>query len=118
MGKTLPRSLAARLAALTGLEDVRNGALKNTDRDRAAGLLAGIPLTVSRLSSMEKAMAMSGGIDLKEVDPRTMESRLVKGLFFAGEILDLTGPCGGYNIQFAIASGRLAGENHTLEKQG
>ena len=113
LGKTLPRSLAARLAALAGLEEVRNGALKNTDRDRAAGLLAGIPLTVSRLSSMEKAMAMSGGIDLKEVDPRTMKSRLVKGLFFAGEVLDLTGPCGGYNIQFAVASGRLAGENHT-----
>lgn len=119
LAKTLPRSLAARLAALAGLEDVRDGALKNADRDRAAGLLAGIPLTVSRLSSMEKAMAMSGGVDLKEVDPKTMESRLVKGLFFAGEVLDLTGPCGGYNIQFAIASGRLAGENHTaLEKQG
>ena len=118
-GRTLPRSLAARLAALAGLEDVRNGALRNTDRDRAAGLLAEIPLRVSRLSSMEKAMAMSGGVDLKEVDPKTMESRLVKGLFFAGEVLDLTGPCGGYNIQFAIASGRLAGKNHTtLEKQG
>ena len=118
-GKTLPRSLSARLAALAGLEDVRNGALKNADRDRAAGLLSGIPLTVSRLSSMEKAMAMSGGVDLKEVDPKTMGSRLVKGLFFAGEVLDLTGPCGGYNIQFAIASGRLAGEDHaTAEKQG
>ena len=121
-GKTLPRSLSARLAALAGLEAIRNGALKNTDRDRAAGLFAGIPLSVSRLSSMEKAMAMSGGVALSEVDPKTMESRLVKGLFFAGEVLDLTGPCGGYNIQFAIASGRLAGMVHTgihsLEKQG
>ena len=118
-GKTMPRSLAARITALAGLEEIRNGALKNADRDRAAGILAGIPLTVSRLSSMEKAMAMSGGVDLKEVDPKTMESRLVRGLFFAGEVLDLTGPCGGYNIQFAIASGRLAGEDHTaIEKQG
>lgn len=121
-GRTMPRSLAARLAALAGLEDRRNRELKNADRDRAASLFAGIPLTVSRLSPMEKAMAMSGGVVLTEVNPKTMESRLVKGLFFAGEVLDLTGPCGGYNIQFAIASGRLAGENHTgtlpLEKQG
>ena len=61
------------------------------------------------IMAMEKAMAMRGGVSLKEVNPETFESRLVKGLFFAGEMLDLTGPCGGYNIQFAFSSGRLAG---------
>ena len=58
---------------------------------------------------MDEAMAMDGGVLLKEVDPRTMESRLVKGVHFAGEILDLTGPTGGFNIQFALSGGRLAG---------
>ena len=56
-------------------------------------------------------MAMSGGVSLKEVDPATFESRLVNGLYFAGEVLDLTGPCGGFNIQFAFASGYLAGNS-------
>ena len=54
-------------------------------------------------------MAMSGGVSLKEVAPGTMQSKIVRGLYFAGEVLDLTGPCGGFNIQFAVASGRLAG---------
>ena len=58
---------------------------------------------------MNKAMAMSGGVSLKEVNPKTMESRLVSGLYFAGEILDLAGPCGGYFIQFSFSSGYLAG---------
>ena len=55
------------------------------------------------------AMAMRGGVSLKEICPDTMESRLIKGLYFAGELVDLVGPCGGYNIQFAFSSGRLAG---------
>ena len=60
---------------------------------------------------MKRAMAMKGGIKLNEIDPRTMQSRLVSGLYFAGEIMDLTGPCGGYNIQWALSSGRFAGMN-------
>jgi len=112
-GAVMPRSLAARLTSLAGLDGLRNRELKNADRDRAASLFSEIPLRVTRLSSMDRAMAMSGGVALSEVDPKTMESKLVKGLFFAGEVLDLTGPCGGFNVQFAIASGRLAGKNHT-----
>ena len=52
---------------------------------------------------------MRGGISLKEVNPADLSSRLVKGLYFAGEILDLDGPCGGYNMQWAFSSGFLAG---------
>ena len=70
-----------------------------------------MPLTIEKLCPAEKAMAMSGGVSLKEIDPATMGSRLVTGLFFAGEIMDLTGPCGGFNIQFALASGFLAGSS-------
>ena len=88
---------------------MKNGELNNNLLEQFAKYLGGIPLHIHALAPMEKAMAMSGGVSLKEVDPRTMESRIVPGLYFAGEILDLAGPCGGYNIQFAIASGRLAG---------
>lgn len=109
LGAFLPHSVAGAVAEAAGLAETKNHALRNADRDRLASLLAAMPLTVAKLCPMEKAMAMSGGVSLKEVDPRTMESRIVQGLFFAGEILDLTGPCGGFNIQFALASGLLAG---------
>jgi len=56
-------------------------------------------------------MVTAGGVALKHIDPDSLESRLISGLFFAGEILDLTGPCGGYNITWALASGMLAGSN-------
>ena len=52
-----------------------------------------------------------GGVDLSEVNMKTMESRLVAGLYFAGELLDIDGPCGGYNIQWALSSGVLCAGN-------
>jgi hypothetical protein len=59
-------------------------------------------------------MVTRGGVSLDEVDPRTLQSRLVTGLFFAGELLDVDGPCGGFNLQWAFSSGRLAGASATL----
>ena len=54
-------------------------------------------------------MVTRGGVALARVNPQTLESRLMPGLFFAGEVLDLDGPCGGYNLQWAFSSGMLAG---------
>ena len=56
------------------------------------------------------AMITRGGINLKEIEPKTMQSRLVKGLYFCGEVMNLDGPCGGYNLQWSFASGALAGK--------
>ncbi len=50
-----------------------------------------------------------GGISLKEIDPDTLQSRRISGLFFCGEVVDLDGPCGGFNLQWSFASGHLAG---------
>ncbi|MNN90472.1 hypothetical protein D3C81_2084250 [compost metagenome] len=55
------------------------------------------------------AMITRGGISLKEIDPDTLQSRRVDGLYFCGEVVDLDGPCGGYNLQWSFASGYLAG---------
>ena len=55
-------------------------------------------------------LATGGGIDLKEVNPKTMESRICEGLFFAGEVLDVDGDTGGYNLQFAFSSAKLAAD--------
>ena len=106
----LPRSLAENIARLAQCEEMTGCRLTAEAEKNLISLLCdGIPLTVEKTGPMEKAMAAGGGVSLKEIDPGTMESKLIKGLYFAGEIMDLVGPCGGYNIQWAISSGRLAG---------
>ncbi len=109
LAKAAPRSLAETLYSLAGCPDVACCELKAQDRDVLAGLLAATPLTATGCGPMSRSMAMRGGVSLKEVSPRDLQSRLTPGVFFAGEILDLDGPCGGYNIQWALSSGRLAG---------
>ncbi len=74
-----------------------------------AKLLKAYPVPVKGAHSLERAQVCSGGVSLSEVNPMTMESRLVPGLYFAGEILDVCGDCGGYNLQWAWSSGALAG---------
>jgi hypothetical protein len=73
--------------------------------------LKAIPLTIIGTAPIEDAIVTCGGVSLKEIDPRTMESRLVPGLFFAGEVIDIDGDCGGYNLQAAWSTGRLAGRS-------
>lgn len=102
-------SLADAVCALSGCSEAKACMLSAMQRETLLSHLAALPLTVSGAGPMEKAMAMRGGVSLREIHPATMESRLVQGLYFAGEIVDLTGPCGGYNMQWAFSSGRLAG---------
>lgn len=68
-----------------------------------------LTLTVAKLRPFKEAQVMAGGVDSAEVDPQTLESKLVKGLYFAGEILDADGDSGGFNLQWAWSSGRVAG---------
>lgn len=74
-----------------------------------AGLLTETMLHVRETDGFDRAMVTRGGIVLRDVEPRSLESRLVGGLFFCGEALDLDGPCGGYNLQWAFSSGLVAG---------
>lgn len=71
----------------------------------------GIVLQINGNRPFEQAQVCSGGIPLKEVDPVTLESKRVRGLYFAGELLDVDGPCGGYNLQWAWSSGCVAGSH-------
>ena len=83
-------------------------------RDQRRGLLElfkDFPIEVEGFRPLAEAIVTSGGVSLKEIDPRTMESKLVKGLYFAGEIIDADAYTGGYNLQIAFASGKLAGSS-------
>ena len=63
------------------------------------------------LYNLQSAEVVRGGVSTEQISPKTMESKLCSGLFFTGEVLDITGDLGGFNIHWAFASGRIAGEN-------
>ena len=107
----LPGSLAAVICTLAGIRpDAQPAEVTRPQRQALAELVTGLPLTITATEGFGKAMVTRGGVRLKGVDPATLESRTVKGLFFAGEVLDLDGPCGGYNLTWAFSSGWLAGK--------
>lgn len=84
--------------------------IKKGERNNVVDLLKAFPLTVTGSLSIEKAMVTCGGISRKEINPQTMESKVMSGLYFAGEIIDFCAPSGGYNLQEAFSTGYLAGE--------
>jgi len=107
----LPLALSQELCRLAGIDEAQK--YKKVDgkkRAKLISLLAWTPLTVNGHDGFRLAMITRGGISLKEIDPKTMQSRLIKGLYFCGEVMNLDGPCGGYNLQWSFASGYLAGK--------
>ena len=91
--------------------DLRISHLNVEGRETITGLFKGIRMTIESLRGFDEAVATAGGVALDQVSPATMESKLAPGLYFCGEVLDLDGPCGGYNLQIAWSTGRLAGQN-------
>ncbi len=86
------------------------GILKSSDLKRIADKIKHLQLELQGVMGMDAAQVTAGGILTSEFDPKTMESRLCPGLYAAGEVLDIDGDCGGYNLQWAWSSGRLAGQ--------
>ncbi|MBI4971010.1 MAG: NAD(P)/FAD-dependent oxidoreductase [Candidatus Omnitrophica bacterium] len=113
-----PDRLAAMLVKKNKISESETlSQLKREERELLIRSLFHFPLVVARLYGYEKAEATAGGVDLSEVDTRTMESRIQPRLFFAGEILDADGVIGGFNFQWAWASGYLAGRAVAEKKQ-
>ena len=88
------------------------------ERQRLVAAVKGLALPIQGTLGFEKAEVTTGGVALDEVDPTTLESRLVPGLHFAGEVLDLDGLIGGYNFQAAWSTGWLAGETAATMVRG
>ncbi len=116
----IPRSLARALAESRGI-DARTLAAnlaRSARRDIVESLVLGHPFPVEGVAGWEEAMVTRGGVALSQVNPKTMESRIVSGLFFAGEVLDVDGESGGYNLQAAFSTGFLAGRSAALKALG
>ena len=112
VARYVPQRLAETIVAQAGLDPERRGAeVSRQERQRLAARLKQFDIPVSGTLGFNKAEVTAGGVALEEVDSHSMESRLVPGLFLAGEVLDIDGPIGGYNFQAAFSTGWLAGEN-------
>lgn len=91
--------------------DKRVNEINKNERKNLVKLLKGFTLTVKGFRPIEDAIITSGGIDIKEINPKTMESKLIKNLYFAGEVIDVDGYTGGFNLQIAYSTGYVAGNN-------
>ena len=88
------------------------------ERGRLVDILKSVTMTVVGTRGFSEAIVTQGGVNVKEVNPSTMESKLVKGLYFAGEVLDLDAVTGGFNLQIAWSTGCLAGVSAGKEIEG
>lgn len=121
IAQQIPRRLAETLMSRAQIPaELRVAEWSKPQRKALLAEVKSSRIALTGTLGFEKAEVTTGGIDLAEVDSRTMESRKVKGLYFAGEILDLDGPIGGYNFQAAFSTGMLAGLSaaETLEESG
>lgn len=108
----LPRTLIPIVVRLTAIPPEKQiSHLTREERECLAALLKGLEMEVTGLRPLSEAIVTSGGITVKEINPSTMESKLVKGLFFAGEVIDVNAYTGGYNLQIAFSTGYLAGNS-------
>ena len=112
LGGLFPTRLVPVMIALSGIEqDKPVHEITREERKRFAFLIKHWRMEVTGTRGYEEAVITMGGVDVKEVNPSTMESRLVQGLYFAGEVLDLDALTGGFNLQIAWSTGYIAGEN-------
>ena len=108
----LPQKLIPVIIRLSEIPpDKKVNQLSRDDRRRLLSCLKHLTMTAERFRPIEEAIVTSGGVKVSEVDPKTMESRLCHGLYFAGEVLDVDAYTGGFNLQIAFSTGYLAGQN-------
>lgn len=112
LGGLLPRKMIPVAVKLSGIKPTEKvNQITKEQRRKFAEVLKKFKITVNDFSPIEEAIVTSGGVKVSEIDPKTMESKIVKNLYFAGEVIDVDAYTGGFNLQIAFSTGRLAGEN-------
>ena len=110
LSKLLPKSLIPVIVRLSGIpSDLRVNQITRDDRQYLGSLIKELPLTITKKRPVEEAIVTAGGVQVTQLNPKTMESKLVKGLYFAGEVIDVDAYTGGFNLQIAFSTGNLAG---------
>jgi len=119
LAEFVPRRLASTLCILAGCDgDTQAGQIRKETRRALLRLLKALPLQVTGTRPIAEATVTRGGVDRRQIDPKTMSSKVCAGLFFAGEVIDADGPCGGYNLQMCFSTGTLAGRSAARQLAG
>jgi predicted Rossmann fold flavoprotein len=112
LDELLPKSLIPVIVSLSGIpSNIKVNSIERESRLNLCRLIKELTLNIIGTRPIEEAIITSGGVSLKEIDPKTMQSKLVSGLFFAGEVIDAHAFTGGYNLQIAFSTGYKAGKN-------
>ena len=112
LDKLLPKSLIPVVLKLADIDErQKSNQMTKEQRNALCGVIKGLKLTVTGFRPIEEAIITSGGVKVQEINPKTMESKIVQGLYFAGEIIDTDAYTGGFNLQIAFSTGALAGKN-------
>ena len=108
----LPKKLVPVIVRMCGVKpSVKTNQITREVRAKLVTLLKCLKVTVTQFRPIEEAVITSGGVSVSEINPKTMESKLVSGLYFAGEVIDVDAYTGGFNLQIAFSTGKLAGES-------
>ncbi len=112
LDELLPKKLIPIIIKLSEIEpDKKINEITKEERKKLVELLKNFEIQINDFGNIEEAIITSGGINVKEINPKTMESKIVKGLYFAGEVIDVDGYTGGFNLQIAYSTGYTAGLN-------
>jgi predicted Rossmann fold flavoprotein len=112
LSNILPARLAAEIIAQADiLEKTSFAQLTKKKRGKIIQLIKRLSIPITGSAGFAQATITRGGVDTKEIDPKTMQSKITPGLFFAGEVINADGPCGGYNLQIAWSTAALAAKN-------
>lgn len=113
LNKLLPQKIIKPIIELSNINpDKKINEITREERIHLVNLIKNLKLTVSGFRPLEEAIITAGGISVKEINPKTMESKLIKGLHFAGEIIDVDAYTGGFNLQIAFSTGFVSGEDN------
>lgn len=108
----LPKKLIPVIIKLSKIDEEKQvNSITKQERNRLLHLLKEFELEVKKIDGFNKAIITAGGVDLKEIDPKTMKSKIISNLYLAGEVLDLDGPTGGYNLEASWSTGYCAGDD-------
>ena len=111
LGKLLPAKLIPVMVELSGIDPFKKvNTITKKERERLRGLIKDLPIHLERCADVNQAVITNGGVSVKKIDPKTMESKLQKNVYFAGEVLDVDALTGGFNLQIAFSTGYAAGK--------
>jgi len=118
LDELLPKKLIEPIIKLSQIDENKKvNSITKEERKRLVSLLQNFTIIINGFRPIEEAIITSGGISTKEINPKTMESKIVKGLFFAGEVIDVDGYTGGFNLQIAYSTGFVAGNNFNVNER-